>query len=689
MSVIFEIEQKRTELLRSISGINSHRRKIIAISGFFNFLLSLDKKSLIYTYILEFIQDYTRSLSGYTAFYNDPKNSEALLKQAHNIASMNIPDEYKRELSVSSIRLREEINLLYRILNGESGGILTGNHIHFPVLDMGDSGDFKGIIEDIIIDIKRSAEKDEIIIIPSETEIEKRLLDQIRISLKEAVRYIRKYTSKVSGFHKVVIQFDKRIGFYIGNSMGAALTIGLIEKLIELYNIPYKLKINDNVVFTGGINEKGELLKIADNITHKMDIVFFSNTEIFSIPQEDYKEADKRLQELLLNYPARKIKLLPVGNIDDILDRRCIVNFRKKNIAERGVRNLRQNWAVYTLILLFTGTLYSFGIIDLDDNPALLEIRGEFIHVMNKNRKDLWSRKIILNDDISPNNWVNIMGLNILDVDNDDKNEVFLCYENMDNTEQGRIASFNYDGQLRWDYLFSDSVATLKDGNIPGEFSSNIIDILAEEGRYILYGTALHNPNYASAVFKLDASTGQRLPGTLWNAGHLHNGYIEDFDKDGNKELVISCINNGYESCAFFKINIKNISGIAQLPSTQQYNFINMDTANYNNYIIIPKTDFSRYHNMRSNHPVRVGFMYEKSKSKFYYCIGEGEINSGASLIYYFDPNLENFTVETGDKLRVLRDSLVVRGALEYPLTDTKEYRDTLINRIISVKRTN
>ena len=46
----------------------------------------------------------------------------------------------------------------------------------------------------------------------------------------------------------------------------------------------------------------------------------------------------------------------------------------------------------------------------------------------------------------------------------------------------------------------------------------------------ILYLTAALNGYFPSAIFKLDAKTGKRLPGTVWHSGRIYAANIGDID---------------------------------------------------------------------------------------------------------------------------------------------------------------
>jgi hypothetical protein len=676
MSDIFTIEEKRKELLRIISGKAANEKKIFAISEFLEYLLTINKPQ-VYSYLLEFLPEYSRYLENYTPLYKAPSHTKMLLKQLAEVTKI-MPDNAE-VLEKYHRRICSELSELESILVGDKVNNDNINNIQFPVLD---SDCRTGFVEQVTVEVSKNSLKDEIIIIPSETEIESRLLTQVHSSLNEALAYINPNKKKTGRFHKVIIQFNKRIGFYIGNSMGIALTVALIEKLVPLYEIPYVLNINRNVVFTGGIKEGGDILPAA-NIREKTEIAFFSNAEVFVIPKENSEEADEQLKVLQKEFPRRRLILLPVKNLWDIFDRRSVVLFRKKNIAETGADHFRKNLSFYTILLLFVAIMYYSGVIDTDDNPAMLDMRGNVVFVLNKNGKELWSRELIIpNPDLKGKSVIDFLGLELSDVDNDGINEVFLCWEN---EKWEKISCYNKNGDLRWEYVFKDSIENQKDGKIKKDYVSNIVSIKNFKGKNILYCLATHNPNYASAIYKLDASNGRRLPGTLWHAGRFLQGYIDDFNRDGKEEIILNFVNNGFQAAGIVSIDIEKIIFDQQLPSAKEYSFFYHEKAEYNEYVLFPRTDVSVYSNDRYNYPSMGGLRFESAMNLFSYHISETSNDMGSGVLYFCDTNLENFSVEVNDRFRVLRDSLVVNDILDYPLTDTKEYRELLLNKITKI----
>ena len=79
--------------------------------------------------------------------------------------------------------------------------------------------------------------------------IEDKLNNQIRISWERAVEILKKHRHRLNQFHDVIINFDQRLGEYVGNSLGIALTLGFLQELFVFYNTSIILKVPANLAF--------------------------------------------------------------------------------------------------------------------------------------------------------------------------------------------------------------------------------------------------------------------------------------------------------------------------------------------------------------------------------------------------------------------------------------------------------
>ncbi|MBM3284089.1 hypothetical protein FJY90_07685 [Candidatus Gottesmanbacteria bacterium] len=128
----------------------------------------------------------------------------------------------------------------------------------------------------------------------------------------------------------VIVQIDKRVGFYVDNSLGIPLTIGIIEKLLELYNFAELVTIKSNIALTGGVDKDGNILPCSSEIIRrKVEIVFFSNCKTFIVPKEDELEAKTKADELKKEFPNRNLDIIGIETLSDLLNRRNLIDIRK------------------------------------------------------------------------------------------------------------------------------------------------------------------------------------------------------------------------------------------------------------------------------------------------------------------------------------------------------------------------
>jgi hypothetical protein len=245
----------------------------------------------------------------------------------------------------------------------------------------------------------------------------------------------------------------------------------------------------------------------------------------------------------------------------------------------------------------------------------------------------------------------------------------------------GRIACIDFKGDEIWHYSFRDTVFTESE-LLSVHYKTWILDTLTFNKQKILFAIAQNHQSFSSAIFCLDLKTGNRIAGTLWNAGFIIKGIVVDLDSDGNKEIVAICHNNGFESPAIFVVDVRKLNGLN--PAPQNYKLVGKSNAKLNRYILLPKTDFTNYYNETRLGALSNYLGFRDDLNKIFFGTKEGN-SSGESgeVWYYLDKNLKDFDIVIGEDLRIKRDSLVGRGILSYPLTDTYKYREILKSKIL------
>ena len=104
--------------------------------------------------------------------------------------------------------------------------------------------------------------------------------------------------------------------------------------------------------------------------------------------------AEEKLKELKLLFPNRDLRIIGLSDLNDLLDRRQIVDVRKQKLIVRSGKFVKKNWisAVATVLLaILFGYLF---VMDFDDNPETYCFSdGNKLFVKNKNGKiSLWTK---------------------------------------------------------------------------------------------------------------------------------------------------------------------------------------------------------------------------------------------------------------------------------------------------------
>ncbi len=685
---IQELEVRSQNLNTKLKSEKSPRTTLFYLNDFLNYLISIDDNSMYECYLISHISQYIHLIKSFTPIGIEPEYVNEILSSAKALLNIKMFEQYRGSLSNAINELEKKNIFLHNILEGNNldQEINDTGSVAFPVSEKHSfDNKYFGMIEHITIILRKESRKGEdvITVIPSQENLEKRLSNQILTSWKLAKEFCKKYIHKFYPRHEIIIRFSEKFGNYVGESLGVALTIGFVQEIHKLYNLPTDININNLAVFTGGIDKNGHVKSVSTKIIEiKTGTVFFSPSKLFAIPKYDETAARNKLSELNNKYPNRKLKVIPIEDISDLFNRRDLVNIEKQSLIKRSSKALKKRGVTLTLLLILLG-IFSFNLLKyLDSNPTkLIDNKGELV-VENKYGRTLFTKQIAYKSLIPKATGETKYFRRLIDVDNDGTNELLLIYEKLNNRNQnkteGRLACFNNHGKLIWSYLFSAKVKTKRESFTSDYRFERILGITKRNGKKTIYAAARHSEFYPTAIVSLDAGTGKRVGDIFWHPGSITFGAIGDFNKDHIPEIILFGINNGMERSALMSINLDELNGRA--PSKPAYSFIGYPIAKFNKYVLVPKSDYCAYFKNRFNVPGGLGFQYKVNKL-FFILRENRNINISTALGYYVDKNLLNPELILGDDFQVRRDSLVVHGKLNPPLTNTKEYEAILLSQ--------
>lgn len=450
----FEAEDLRQIVQKLILESSSSRKKLILLKNFYDKLIFEFPTIIRSAYINEFRDEFLSSCSKFEVFYFNPSLTSDIVKLLLIIKQTQSELKIINEIDSLISSLETKLLNLSQVLKGNKIPELTQRKIFFPILEKTNSEEFDyniGTLETFSIDIKKNNLEDKFIIIPSTELIDESLQKQIKISWNIAKSFLNKNLTKIDKYHDIIIQFDHRYGNYSGSSLGTALTISFIEELIKFYNLACLISVKENIALTGGFDETGKLIPLNENIIfRKVEIIFYSVINILIVPDENKISAIKRLEFLKELYPNRDLQIIGIIDLQDLLDRRNLIDIKLQNPIMRSIKYAKNNWVVSLLITLLLFLSFYYYQINYDDLPAILHRDGQTLFVENKSGKVLFHKSFAYNKDNINNFWFLKNFQLFADINNDGKKELLTSNELLEiqenGTKSGSINCYDYKG---------------------------------------------------------------------------------------------------------------------------------------------------------------------------------------------------------------------------------------------------
>ena len=686
----FELETLRKELIEKSNNTSSNNLKVFLYYNYFEKILSTNNPNFIEAFLTEFIDDYVHSITKFEVFGTNPNLTEKIITQLKNLSLLSITTEKLTSLNSEIVRIESHLDKLNSILNGKDFEDGLEHKAFFPLIDSENPAEelwkgFYGIIDSVTIRINKSTNDNKIIIVPSEKEIEDRISRQCKDSWIVAFELAKKYIKKLYQYHELIISFDKRIGFYEGNSLGIALTLSFLEQLLKFYNPTYIINIKELSAFTGGVDSEGKILIIGEDIIkQKVATIFFSEINSFVIPKYEETYAYFALTQLQKDYPNRKLKLISVEEINDVINRRDLIDIKKQKLVVRTGKFVKKNW-ISAAATVFLAILFAFlFLMDFDDNPALLESDGTTLFVKNKNGKLLWTKAVNIPKYELITNLNQSKTVKTIDINSDGKNEVIISstFDEEENTIGSITKLYCYDKskKLVWTHTFSDSAEAKREVLKPF-YSIYILDTLTIDNRKSLFLISKNSQTFSSAIYRIDLETGKRLPGSLWTSGHISDALLKDINNDGKIDILTVGLDNGFEEQVVFGYTPETVTKVRL--STDDYTIQNFPVENPIIYLRIMKSDYTIYHNFRFTGVVQGSLSDYPNEKKYRFILLLHKDPDKGQMWVKLDYNLKDIDIIIDSEFRILRDSLVAQGKLNPPYTDTEAYKEIIKSNIL------
>ncbi len=672
----FDFEKRNNELRQLSSKKFFGKSTLNSYVEFYRDLFNSNDSAIIEIYLLETKDYFVKCFEAFTAFGNRPSFTNGILEISNNLLQHLENGGTKQRIESKIVSLKSELELLHQILEGKTKAVNSNSALWFPVIEKSVNSEKYGLIESISISIHKNKKtsKNQFHLIPSLPQIENKLELQIANSWSFAQSYLKKYYSGKIPPLEITIIFVRKLGIYEGDSLGVALTCGFIEELFNYFDLRSRINISQDIISTGSVNNLGEIKEVSENIIIiKSLAAFYSTSQKFIIPFDDYHFAKKVIDAELLDYPNRKLEIVPVNNIGDVINRRDTVEIRKQNIAKWGIRKLLRNKISVSLFVILIMLIFGFYYTSLNDTPHYIEFATNNIFVKNKYGKILWEKETVRKLADFNKGYLEYY-YKIIDIDKEQKG--VLVSDDLTRS----LKLFDKNGDILWNYKFNYQNLKTKDEEFVNNFGDvKIIDTQIVNGKEILFVIISHSPYYPTAIAMIDVLTGKQYGDLFWHSGGIIHCRILDIDDDGKIEIVGTAINNGLGRAVIFSLEINNIKG--QSISTEKYTFQDIPRAEFDEYILLPTPDF--FHHQFSKYYKPSGLSINFAKKYIHTGIIKHNLTrSSTSIGVRFSMNFNLLEIIVSDTYANERDKFVKNGIMDYPLSDTDEYRQLLMNQI-------
>ncbi|MCJ7582913.1 MAG: VCBS repeat-containing protein [Candidatus Aminicenantes bacterium] len=321
-----------------------------------------------------------------------------------------------------------------------------------------------------------------------------------------------------------------------------------------------------------------------------------------------------------------------------------------------------------------------------DAQPADFKIVNSKLVILNEKGRELWTfdtelenlsgedhyrqhfqtKKVLINDEkMREITWPR---LRMSDIDNDNKIETLFVPHTPDNYGEGLFYCFNHRGKIKWTFLLGEKIKYGKE--IFADFTNIGFDSedFNNDGymEIILLSHAVQR--FPTQLCILDHN-GQKM-GEYWNSGMLQDFVFFDLNGDGEKELIVSGMNNEYRKGCLVVFDPSNINGGSyQEEEYTKSEKLEKGTEKY--YILFPQTDIaitnSWYGNIRIMNFLNNGVLELEEY--------------GTVLFYHLNYNLEVINILDGHRFQELHAEAKRAGIISSVLNS--DYIKNLLENVL------
>ena len=255
-----------------------------------------------------------------------------------------------------------------------------------------------------------------------------------------------------------------------GQSLGLGYSAAVFSALShQSHDRKYFLPAGASV-FSGLIAGAGEILHLeAGQAAVKARALWYTPFNQFVVSKGNESEVEDVLLELSAAHPNRRLSVLPVRRLEDVIDNRRITVQQSFTAVQRTAKRFERHQkrialsSTALLIMLVLG--YLLLIADFDTNPAHVTIRDNDFLMQNKNGKTLWRKPVGPPGSHVSESEIREIGrtyflVKVFDLDDDGSNEVVLGHHKGTRGFSDSVYCYNADGSVKWKRLVGMAIRT-------------------------------------------------------------------------------------------------------------------------------------------------------------------------------------------------------------------------------------
>jgi hypothetical protein len=700
---LFNIELSFQRLKEQLRGPSGTKYKLLKLSAFLRNIIDEPEQKRFYSYYIDLYPHLSQYILEKNWQYLSPHEISNLLEiitvlsESHLFDSQVPQFESIKELLISEMdRMRYFLGEI-QVLPGKPElawlDQLSENSLNIVLLERerDDPGFENGVIHRLNISSSSRGKK--------ETYDKVDFMNMTDSNETETAVYLNKVVATAKSecdrkkikthFYNFTYYFDEQEYVYIGVSLGLGAVCLALNSIFKNEGSRYYYKFRNDTVFTGKIDDEGNIEKLEDSTLRlKLKTVFFSPYRKFVFPEDNLEEAKKELEKLKKQFPEKDLQLIPLKNFLsacknlDIIERFEIGLIEKIKIGYKE-HHSTINWTVSSLIfgvIAFFAVLHSIYL--YDRNAVYSKVENQKITAYNKYDIKVWESdfKVVYRNQYEIDAILEQF-VRISDIDRDGTSEILaIDWFSKDSASNRTIYCYNSGSELKWSHvnkpesvyynnnLFKDTyrLIRLEVADLEGDGSKEIISLGAL------------SPWFPCKVAKLN-NRGEEIA-SYWNAGNLTDIEIFDLDGDNINEIFCTGISNkkDYLCGILIVFDPEYISGASFLtdplrngkPGLEKY------------YVLFPKTVLTPFNASNQNaarsvkHTMNKTILVEVSDG-----MGElGDINK-PFILYEFDKDMRVINIGTSSAYDFQYNQLLDSNKIK-PINDISVYEDSLKNSV-------